>query len=290
MNNFNYTAKDWNSQKIVNQYLKEIKDFPLLSREEEREIIKRAKDGDREAINALICSNLRFVVSVAINYQNQGLSMPELINEGNLGLIDAIEKYKPSYNVKFISYAVWWIRQSIIKALYEKVRTVRISAEKEVKLKKIKKLIDREMQKSSQDLCSEDLAKKLRSNKKEMDEILILENNNDSLDAIIEGKTEKRLIDVIPDNSIEPPDSRLMLESAKKEIKNMLDLLNEQEKKIITLYFGLDNDVPFNLEQIGKIMDISKERVRQVKKRGLEKIQIYYKDNKINPDYALGNG
>jgi RNA polymerase primary sigma factor len=280
-----YDVREWNDQRLVNQYLKEIKDFPLLSREEEKEILKRAKLGDKDAIQRIICSNLRFVVSVSINYQNQGLSMPELINEGNLGLIEAIQKYKPAYDVKFISYAVWWIRQSIIKALYEKVRTVRISAEKEVKLKKLRKLIEEENQKGNHFIDTKLLAKKLKSKQSDVEEMLTLERNSNSLDAVVEPRTDKRLIDVLADTTIESPDNNIMMDSLKKEIESMLNLLNDQEKRIIRLYFGLDQDMAFNLEQIGRVLNISKERVRQVKKRGLEKIQEYYRENNLQPEF-----
>jgi len=271
-----------NDQDFVNQYLKEIRPYPKLEREEERALLHRFKNTqDKPALDKLITSNLRFVVSVSVKYQNQGLSMPELINEGNLGLIEAIHRFKPSdYSVKFISYAVWWIRQSIIKALYEKSRLVRVSAEKESKLKRVNRMTERSLQEFGH-IDYDFVARKSQSGTAEVEQILSLGSNRVSMDEPLGDDNDANIYDLIPDDHTEAPDDFLDREGLHRNVSDMIESLNEQEKKVVRHYFGIDMETEFNLEQIGRKLRISKERVRQIKKRALEKMKASY------PSYEL---
>jgi RNA polymerase primary sigma factor len=263
-----------NDQDFVNQYLKEIKGYPMLDREEERKLLEDYhKTGNREAFNTLITSNLRFVVSVSVKYQNQGLSMPELINEGNLGLMEAIRRFNPAnYSVKFISYGVWWIRQSIIKALYETSRLVRVSAEKESKQRNVNRLAERSLQEHGY-IDYDFVAKKAESKAHEVEQILSLGSNRVSLDAPLGDDNEANIYDLMPDEVMESPDDFLERDGIKQSVGELLDVLNPQERSVVSSYFGLNLETDFNLEQIGKKLNISKERVRQIKKKALEKMK-----------------
>ncbi len=270
----NISSRFKNDQDFVNQYLKEIRSYPRLEREEERKILEDYhKTKSKEAFDKLVTSNLRFVVSVSIKYQNQGLAMPELINEGNLGLMEAIYRFNPAnYSVKFISYAVWWIRQSIIKALYEKSRLVRVSAEKESKLKTVNRLAEVSLQQSGY-IDYDFVAKNSQSKNYEVEQILSLGTNRVSLDEPLNDENEANVYDLMPDDVSEAPDEFLERDGIKKSIDELMDVLNPQERSVVSYYFGLDKETDFNLEQIGHKLKISKERVRQIKKKALEKMK-----------------
>jgi RNA polymerase primary sigma factor len=268
-----YSKRFQTDQDFVNQYLKEIRDYPMLNRSEERVLLKSFKfTGDKTALNKLITSNLRFVVSVSVKYQNQGLAMPELINEGNLGLIEGIKRFNLSNPVKFISYAVWWIRQSIIKALYEKSRLVRVSAEKESKLKKVNRLAELSLQEFGH-IDHSFVARKSHSKTYEVEQILSLSNNRVSMDEQINEEGDANIYDLMPDENTESPEDFLDKDGVKQSVAEMMDVLNSQEKFVVQYYFGIDLETDFNLEQIGKKLKISKERVRQIKKKALEKMK-----------------
>jgi RNA polymerase primary sigma factor len=275
----NTSYKFKTDQDFVNQYLKEIRGFPRLEREDERKLLEDFhKTGNKGALNNLITSNLRFVVSVSVKYQNQGLSMPELINEGNLGLIEAIHRFNPvTYNVKFISYAVWWIRQSIIKALYEKSRLVRVSAEKESKLKKVNRLAELSLQEHGH-IDYNEVARKSHSKTYEIEQILSLGSNRVSLDEPLGDDNEANVYDLMPDEISEAPDDFLKRDGTRQSVNELMDVLNPQERAVVGFYFGLDQDTDFNLEQIGRKLKISKERVRQIKKKALEKMKTNVHD------------
>jgi len=261
-------------QDFVNQYLKEIRDFPQLDKPGERVLLNEYRNtGSKKALDTLTTSNLRFVVSVAIKYQYQGLSMPELINEGNLGLIEGIKRFNPdNYSVKFISYAVWWIRQSIIKALYEKSRLVRVSAEKESKIKKVNRMVEDSLQEFGVIDCAF-VAKKTGSKFHEVEQILSLSRNRISMDMQIDSENASDLHDLIEDEHTETPDQFLDTQGIYQMVSEMVDKLTLQEQKVVRFYFGIGQEASCNLEQVGRKMGISKERVRQVKKRALEKIR-----------------
>lgn len=260
-------------QDFVNQYLKEIRPYPVLNAKQERELLEEHKrTGSKVAFQKLITSNLRFVVSVSVKYQNQGLAMPELINEGNLGLIEAVKRFSLANNVKFISYAVWWIRQSIIKALYEKSRLVRVSAEKESKLKRVNRMTELSLQEFGR-IDYDYVARRSESKQYEVAQILSLSNNRVSLDEPFGEENDSSIYDLISDDHTEAPDAFLSGASTRQSIYEMMEDLNFQEKFVIRHYFGIDLETDFNLEQIGKKLKISKERVRQIKKKALEKMK-----------------
>lgn len=269
-------------QDFVNQYLKEIRPYPVLNGKDERVLIEEyKKTGSRTAFNKIITSNLRFVVSVSVRYQNQGLAMPELINEGNLGLIEAIKRFNLDNNVKFISYAVWWIRQSIIKALYEKSRLVRVSAEKESKLKRVNRLAERSLQEFGR-IDYDFVARGSESKEIEVEQILSLSNNRVSLDEPFNDDNDSSIHDLISDEHTEAPDAFLSNAGTRQSISEMMDNLNDQEKFVVQHYFGIELETDYNLEQIGRKMRISKERVRQIKKKALEKM----KEAGMHPELA----
>jgi len=267
------TCRFQTDQDFVNQYLKEIRPYPVLNAKQERELLEEYKrTGSKVAFQKLITSNLRFVVSVSVKYQNQGLAMPELINEGNLGLIEAVKRFSLANNVKFISYAVWWIRQSIIKALYEKSRLVRVSAEKESKLRRVNRMTELSLQEFG--LIDYDyVARRSESKQYEVAQILSLSNNRVSLDEPFGEENDSSIYDLISDEHTEAPDAFLSGASTRQSIYEMMEDLNFQEKFVIRHYFGIDLETDFNLEQIGKKLKISKERVRQIKKKALEKMK-----------------
>jgi RNA polymerase primary sigma factor len=271
-----------NDQDFVNQYLKEIRGYRMLGREQERKLLEDYhKTGNKEAFNTLITSNLRFVVSVSVKYQNQGLSIPELINEGNLGLMEAIRRFNPAnYSVKFISYGVWWIRQSIIKALYETSRLVRVSAEKESKMRSVNRLAEYSLQEHGF-IDYDYVAKKSESKSHEVQQILSLGSNRVSLDAPIGDDNEANIYDLMPDQAVETPDAFLENEGTKRSVAELLDVLNPQERSVVSSYFGLNLETDFNLEQIGRKLKISKERVRQIKKKALEKMKGTYHNYEV---------
>ena len=263
----------WDSQKIVNQYLKEIRKYPVPNRERERELLLRIQEGDKAARNELVCANLRFVVSVALNYQHQGLPLPELINEGNLGLIEGAKKYSLTSKVRFISYAVWWIRQSIVRALFEKSRLIRVSAEKEAKLKKMNRIMDRHIQDHNGRIENRDLARKLHTDVEDVEMIRGMEQEMVRLTENLRDAEDRTFLEIIPDTEAESPASNLLKESLRGSLNEMLTHLTSQEREILEQYYGLHGDLTFNLEDIGERLDLSKERVRQIKKQALEKMK-----------------
>jgi RNA polymerase primary sigma factor len=271
-----YSKRFQTDQDFVNQYLKEIRGYPMLTQKEERELLKAYKaNTSKFALNKLITSNLRFVVSVSVKYQNQGLAMPELINEGNLGLIEAIKRFDLKNPVKFISYAVWWIRQSIIKALYEKSRLVRVSAEKESKLKRVNRLAELSLQEFGY-IDYNFVARKSESKNYEVQQILSLSNNRVSMEEPLGEDGDSKILDLMADTTTESPDNFMEGTDKQQAIAEMMSVLNDQEKFVIKYYYGIELETDFNLEQIGKKMRISKERVRQIKKKALEKMRTNY--------------
>lgn len=263
-----------NDQDFVNQYLKEIRHYPQLEKQEERKLLEKYRaNGSKEAFDKLVTSNLRFVVSVAVKYQNQGLAIPELINEGNLGLMEAVRRFDPAkYSVKFISYAVWWIRQSIIKSLYETSRLVRVSAEKESKLKNVNRLAEASLQEFGR-LDYDFVARKSHSKVHDVEQILSLGSNRVSLDAPVSDDEDSNIYELIPDETIEAPDHFLEEAGTRESVKELMNVLNSQEKNVVSYYFGMEKETSFNLDQIGRKLKLSKERVRQIKKNALEKIR-----------------
>jgi len=261
----------WEGATLYYQYIKDINKYPLLTRSEEVELLRRVKKGDQRAMNRLVCSNLKFVINVAFMYKNQGFSLPELINEGNLGLIEAAKRFDINRNLKFISYAVWWIRQSITRAIAERARLVRISAEKELILRRFSRhnVSMRQTVGGGLIMDAEALGQKMGYTGRQIEKIMEMGMRHASLDDPIGTEEGTSILDMIEDTHTEMPDSPVQEESKKRHVSSLLSRLPEQEKTVLGMYFGLNGQEPLNLEEIGDVIGLSKERVRQIKEKGL---------------------
>jgi RNA polymerase primary sigma factor len=257
----------------LDKYLHEISQVELISAEEEVELATRIKRGDSLALDRLIRSNLRFVVSVSKQYQNQGLSLPDLINEGNLGLIKAAQRFDETRGFKFISYAVWWIRQSILQALAEQARIVRLPLNKIGYINKINKAFAELEQKFEREPSALEIAKNLELAPEDIKDALRNSARHVSMDApLIQGE-EGDLYDVILTNDLPSPDKELLIESLKKEIERVLLTLTNREANIVRLYFGLNGNSPLTLEEIGETFSLTRERVRQIKEKAIKRLK-----------------
>ena len=257
----------------LDRYLQEIGEVPLLTPEEEIELARRIKKNDQEALEKLTKANLRFVVSVAKQYQNQGLSLGDLINEGNLGLIKAAKRFDETRGFKFISYAVWWIRQSILQALAEQSRVVRLPLNRVGALNKIGKAFSNLEQEFEREPSAHEIADELEMTPYEVSDTLKISGKHLSLDAPFNQGDDNRLLDVIEDEQQEPPDDLLLNESLRIEVKRALTTLSEREAEVIKLYFGLDREHPLTLEEIGEKFNLTRERVRQIKEKAIRRLR-----------------
>lgn len=257
----------------LDKYLQEIGKVALLTAEDEIKLAIKIKQGDPEALEKLTRANLRFVVSVAKQYQNQGLSLGDLINEGNLGLIKAAKRFDETRGFKFISYAVWWIRQSILQALAEQSRIVRLPLNRVGVLNRIGKAYRNLEQEYEREPNPEELAKELEMDVQEISETLQVSSKHLSFDAPFTQDDENRLLDVIEDDEQSSPDTSLMSESLNAEIEKALSKLSEQEAEIIKLYFGLGDDQPMTLEEIGDRFNLTRERIRQIKEKAIRRLR-----------------
>ena len=259
----------------LDKYLREIGKVKLLTPDEEVLLIRKIRAGDRKALEILINANLRFVVSVAKQYQNQGLTLPDLINEGNLGLIKAAERFDETRGFKFISYAVWWIRQAILQSLAEQSRIVRLPLNKIGSINKINKAFTKLEQEFQREPMPEEVAEVLNLHPSIVDESLNSTNFHVSMDAPLKDdeKSENNLYDVMTINETPNPDVELLGNSLKVEIERTLSTLNEREAEILRFYYGLNGLNAHTLEEIGKELDLTRERVRQVKEKALKKLQ-----------------
>src|SRR5690554_1741931 len=257
----------------LDKYLQEIGKVDLLTPDEEVELAKRIKEGDQIALEKLTKANLRFVVSVAKQYQNQGLSLGDLINEGNLGLIKAAKRFDETRGFKFISYAVWWIRQSILQALAEQSRIVRLPLNRVGALNKIGKAYSNLEQEFEREPSAQELAQELDMDVSEVSDTLKISGRHVSMDAPFSQGEENRLLDVIEDDQQPSPDYVLMNESLKAEIERALSTLTEREAEVIKLYFGLNKDHSMTLEEIGERFNLTRERVRQIKEKAIRRLR-----------------
>jgi RNA polymerase primary sigma factor len=257
----------------LDKYLQEIGKVELLDPEEEIDLARRIKKGDQKALEKLTKANLRFVVSVAKQYQNQGLSLGDLINEGNLGLIKAAKRFDETRGFKFISYAVWWIRQSILQALAEQSRIVRLPLNRVGALNKIGKAFSTLEQEFEREPSASELAEELDMSLFEVADTLKISGRHLSMDApFIQGE-DNRLLDVIQDERTPMPDSTLIKESLSKEVERALSTLTEREAEVIRLYFGLGREHSLTLEEIGEKFQLTRERVRQIKEKAIRRLR-----------------
>lgn len=262
----------------LDKYLHEIGKVELLSAEKEVELAKRIKKGDRKAMETLIKANLRFVVSVAKQYQNQGLSLSDLINEGNLGLIKAAERFDETRGFKFISYAVWWIRQSILQALAEQARIVRLPLNKIGSINKINRAFNQLEQEYQREPTVEEIAELMEAKPDLVEDALSFSNTHVSMDAPLREEEGNSLYDVLLDEDAASPDENLMESSLQKEIERSLATLGEREAEILRYYFGLNNYQQHTLEEIGEIFGLTRERVRQIKEKAIKKLKNQYRN------------
>jgi len=262
----------------LDKYLHEIGKVELLSAEKEVELAKRIRKGDRQALEELIKANLRFVVSVSKQYQNQGLSLPDLINEGNLGLIKAAQRFDETRGFKFISYAVWWIRQSILQALAEQARIVRLPLNKIGSINKINRTFSKLEQEFQREPTPEEVAGILETSSDMVEEAIKVSNHHVSMDAPLRDEDDNSLYDVMLNDESPSPDSGLITNSLRKEIERTLSTLGEREAEILKHYFGLNGYRQHTLEEIGDVFNLTRERVRQIKEKSIKKLKNNYRN------------
>ena len=250
----------------------------LLSAKTEVELAKKIKKGDRNALDTLIKANLRFVVSVSKQYQNQGLSLPDLINEGNLRLIKAAVRFDETRGFKFISYAVWWIRQSILQALAEQARIVRLPLNKIGSINKINKAFNKLEQDFQREPTLEEIADLMESKPEIIEDSMNFSSIHISMDAPLRGEEANNMYDVMLNEDSPEPDERLMNNSLRKEIERSLSTLGEREAEILRFYFGLNGNQPHTLEEIGDEFGLTRERVRQIKEKAIKKLKNQYRN------------
>jgi len=257
----------------LDKYLQEIGKVDLITAEEEVELARRIKQGDRAALEKLTKANLRFVVSVSKQYQNQGLSLPDLINEGNLGLIKAAQRFDETRGFKFISYAVWWIRQSILQALAEQSRIVRLPLNKIGSINKINKASARLEQSFEREPNSEEIALELEMTENEVKESMRNAGRHVSMDAPLIQDEDNTMYDVLRSEEAVTPETGLLYESLRKEIDRAIQTLTQREADVVKLYFGLNAGHPMTLEEIGEKFDLTRERVRQIKEKAIRRLK-----------------
>ena len=263
--------------------MQEIGKVDLLTPDEEVELAKRIRDGDPLALEKLTKANLRFVVSVAKQYQNQGLSLGDLINEGNLGLIKAAQRFDETRGFKFISYAVWWIRQSILQALAEQSRIVRLPLNRVGSLNKISKTFSELEQKYEREPSPEELAEVLDVPTNEVIDTLKISGRHVSMDAPFVQGEENSLLDVLENDSEDTPDAGLINDSLRREVQRALSTLTQREADVITLYFGLNGEHSMTLEEIGEKFNLTRERVRQIKEKAIRRLRHTSRSKALKP-------
>ncbi len=267
----------------LDKYLQEIGRVDLLTADEEVELAKRIKDGDQLALEKLTKANLRFVVSVAKQYQNQGLTLGDLINEGNLGLIKAAQRFDETRGFKFISYAVWWIRQSILQALAEQSRIVRLPLNRVGSLNKISKTFSELEQKYEREPSPDEMAEFLEITTSEVLDTMKISGRHISVDAPFANGEENSLLDVLENETEVTPDNTLMTDSLRREVQRALSTLTQREADVVALYFGLNGEQPFTLEEIGEKFALTRERVRQIKEKAIRRLRHTSRSKSLKP-------
>ena len=267
----------------LDKYLQEIGHEELLSVDEEVELAQKIKKGDRRALERLTRANLRFVVSVAKQYQNQGLSLPDIINEGNVGLIKAAEKFDETRGFKFISYAVWWIRQSILQAIAEQSRIVRLPLNQVGSVNKINRELNKFEQEHERRPSVDEIADRIDLPEDKIEEAMKVNNRHVSMDAPFVDGEDNSLLDVLADNDMPMADKALVQESLRKEIDRAIELLNDREQKVVRAFFGIGSP-EMTLEEIGEKYNLTRERVRQIKEKAIRRLRHNTK-NKLLKTY-----
>jgi RNA polymerase primary sigma factor len=263
-------------------YLKEISKYKTLPIDEEAKLAVRIRGGDRAALDKLVRSNLRFVVSVSRNYQNQGLPLIDLINEGNLGLIRAAKRFDEKKNFKFISYAVWWRRQAILQALAEQSRIVKLPLNRVGAIHKIGMAQSKLEQKFSRNPNIEEIADELRIDTHEVHEAIKIGNTHFSLDAPLQSGEDSKLMDLISDDRAERPDDGVLNVSLHSEVDTVLDSLTDREREVVKLYFGIGEEIAYTLDEIGRRLNLTRERVRQIKEKALKRLKHSSRTKRLN--------
>ncbi len=267
----------------LDKYLQEIGKVDLLTPDEEVTLAQKIREGDQMALEKLTKANLRFVVSVAKQYQNQGLSLGDLINEGNLGLIKAAQRFDETRGFKFISYAVWWIRQSILQALAEQSRIVRLPLNRVGSLNKISKTFSELEQKFEREPSPDELAEVLEVTTSEVVDTMKISGRHVSMDAPFVQGEENSLLDVLENDGEETPDNELMNDSLRREVQRALSTLTQREADVIRLYFGLNGEHSMTLEEIGEKFNLTRERVRQIKEKAIRRLRHTSRSKTLKP-------
>ncbi len=270
----NQATSATDDENIISLYLKEINRIPLLSREEEDYYARRAAQGDKEAKDKLVQANLRFVVNVAKKYQNQGLPLADLINEGNIGLMNAIERFDVDKGFHFISYAVWWIRQAILKAISEKARMIRLPLNRANELVQIEKAKKRLQIGKAEEPETSDIAKETKLEKAHVENLITISQDLVSLETpVYADKGSSQLGDFIEDREYKAPEVSVMESSLREDINKVLQTLSEKESEIIQFRYGLNGRKPLSLKDIGDKYNLTKERIRQIEKKAIKRLQ-----------------
>ncbi len=259
--------------KSLDKYLQDISKLPLITADEEVELAQLIREDDQVALDKLVTANLRFVVSVAKQYQNQGLTLPDLINEGNAGLVKAAKRFDETRGFKFISYAVWWIRQAILQALAEQARVVRLPLNKIGSINKINKAYSFLEQSYQRPPSTAEIAKELDMTLSDVKLSMKNSGRHLSMDAPLREGEDFSLYDVVSSKESPRPDNDLMADSLKLEINRALETLSNKEGDVIKLYYGLGGELPMSLDEIGVTFDLSRERVRQIKEKGIRRLR-----------------
>ncbi len=266
----------------LDKYLNDIGKIPMLTADDEATLAKAIREGDTNALDTLTKSNLRFVVSVAKQYQNQGLSLSDLINEGNVGLMKAAKRFDETKGFKFISYAVWWIRQSILQSIVEYSRIVRLPLNKVGSYNKVNEAFLNFVQEFEREPTNEELAELLEMNPREINNMLKGNGRHLSFDAPLGGdEGDSTMLDIVSSNEGVPPDNNLMEQSLKQEVQQGLSILSPREVEVLSSYYGLNNYKSLTLEEIGDLYGLTRERVRQIKERAIRRLRKSYNRNNL---------
>lgn len=258
----------------LDMYLREIADHPILEREDEVRLAQAIREGDGQALNQLVAANLRFVVTVAKRYRNHGVAFADLVNEGNLGLMRAARRFDETKGVRFISYAVWWIRQAMMQAIAEQSRIVRVPVGRVDQANKVARASRRLSQELGRRATLEEVGVELGLSPEEVQKALDMQSGYVSLDAPIPDAEDSSMLELIPDREGEEPDERTQREALREVLEAGLTHLPDREARVLRLYFGLDGEDPHTLEQIGQVFSVSRERIRQIKDRALVRLRL----------------